>query len=86
MPKRQDLVRAALRANPDGATVRELADETCLTTSAVAQILPGMPDTYVDRWQAITKGKGAGAWAAVWCAVEVPADCPKPEPRKAAAA
>lgn len=81
MPKRQDLVRAALRAMPDGGTVREIAENTCMEPAGVAQVLPFMPDVYIDRWQPVTKGKIAGNWAAVWCAVEVPEDCPKPEPR-----
>jgi len=34
-----------------------------------------MPDSYIDRWS----GPHRGQWAAVWCVVEVPEDCPKPD-------
>ena len=34
-----------------------------------------MPDSYIDRWT----GPHRGQWAAVWCVVEVPENCPKPD-------
>jgi delta-aminolevulinic acid dehydratase/porphobilinogen synthase len=72
------LVRKYLRENPDGLTARELAirifgDEG--RQSGVNKSISAMPDVYRDRWARIP---GAARYAAVYCIVEVPADCPHP--------
>jgi hypothetical protein len=41
------------------------------------KILEGMPDTFIDRWVP-REGTGRGKWSAVWCAIEVPENCPMP--------
>jgi hypothetical protein len=39
-------------------------------------VLRSMPDAYIDRWQ--TRGDKKYL-SAVWCVVEVPEHCPRPE-------
>lgn len=34
-----------------------------------------MPDAYIDRWEAVPRRQ----YAAVWCVVVPPEDCPRPE-------
>lgn len=69
-------IREFLRGT-DGATTREIAQRTALTASAVIKTLNCMPDAYIDRWQPA----GPRRFAAVWCVVDVPAHCPRPEVR-----
>lgn len=71
--KVRDEIRALLRSNPDGLTTAEICAALRLDDSAVRRTLPGMPDVYIDRWV-----KSGGPLAAVWCAVEVPENCPRP--------
>ena len=59
---------------PDGATASELARLLEAHPSSVIEALQRMPDVYIDRWQQNGKSK----YAAVWCAVVVPEDCPHP--------
>lgn len=75
MRKRE--IRAKLRSNPDGLTVRQLLQDDTKKTSIsnTHNALRAMPDTYIDRWQAVSRS----TYAAVWCAVDVPDDCPKPK-------
>jgi hypothetical protein len=42
--------------------------------------MQSMPDVYIDRWEqtAKTKGYKAVGWKAVYIAVDVPEDCPRP--------
>ena len=78
-----DKVREVLRANPDGLTAKEIAEMTHRTHAHMANTLKNMPDIYIDRW---VRPNRPGPWAAVWCIVNVPPNCPKPEtkcpPRK----
>ncbi|MBW8463687.1 hypothetical protein [Acidovorax sp.] len=74
-PNRQT-IRDLLRGT-DGATVTEIACKTALTASAAIKSLNSMPDAYIDRWQPA----GPRRYAAVWCVVDVPAHCPRPEVR-----
>jgi hypothetical protein len=72
------LVRKYLRQNPDGMTSRELAiliygDED--RQSAVNKSIAAMPDVYRDRWN---RSQGNSRYAAVYCIVDVPEDCPHP--------
>jgi len=71
----QDLVRATLRAYPDGMTPNELADELDLPYRSVQYALHCMDDAYIDRW---TRPKDGKSYSAVWCVVEVPENCPRP--------
>ena len=74
----QARLRQALRAAPDGLTASELMVELGLSTRTVQiySSLKGMPDVYIDRWATPYN-------AAVYVAVEVPANCPRPEVRNA---
>jgi hypothetical protein len=74
--KVRDEIRALLRSKPDGLTTAQMCLELRLDDHAVRRTLPGMPDLYIDRWV-----KSGGPLAAVWCAVEVPENCPRPPAR-----
>ena len=67
-------LRAHLRANPDGLTTAELAELTGRNKYNILTQLKLMPDTYVDRWE----GPKRGQYAAVFCVVVPPPDCPHP--------
>ena len=71
-------IRALLRQNPDGLMVSEVAKALGVKNDSIKVALRAMVDTYVDRW---VKLRGS-PMAAVWCAVEVPPNCPKPEEKK----
>lgn len=68
-------LRALLRANPDGLTAKQLENAINQPADTISQSLKTMPDAYVDRWQ----GPYRGQYAAVWCVVVPPPNCPKPE-------
>lgn len=68
-------IRDYLRANPDGAITSKIADAVGASYLTVYQALDIMPDTYIDRWQPGQRGQ----FAAVWCVVDVPENCPRPE-------
>ena len=59
----------------DGLTTRQLQFRLGIEQRTICKALKAMPDTYVDRWT----GPHRGQWAAVWCVVNVPEDCPKPD-------
>lgn len=70
------LIRQYLRERPDGARVPDIARDLSRAPRDVENTLNRMPDVYIDRW---TQSKGPGGYGAIWCAVEVPEHCPKPE-------
>jgi len=73
-------IRNLLRAIEDGMTVPVIA--AALGAKDVEPIrlaLKNMPDTYIDRWD----GPVQGQYAAVWCVVVPPGDCPHPKERNA---
>lgn len=59
----------------DGLTTRQLQFRSEIEQRTLCKALKSMPDAYIDRWT----GPHRGQWAAVWCVVEVPEDCPKPD-------
>ena len=75
--KVQTKVRELLR-DSDGMTVVRIRNAMGLRvkdgSASVAAALKAMPDAYIDRWVAAENG----GWAAVWCVVVPPEDCPKP--------
>lgn len=71
-------IRALLLRHPDGMTVSRLTILTKATDKSVRHSLGSMPDVYIDRWEFPRQGP----LAAVYCAVEVPEDCPRPAGRK----
>ncbi|RYF54991.1 MAG: hypothetical protein EOO27_22255 [Comamonadaceae bacterium] len=70
-------IRAVLRTQPDGATITEIVGTTGIKDETIYQALRAMPDAYIDRWRAARSG--SKRYLAVWCVVDVPADCPHPE-------
>ena len=73
-------IREALRKMPDGLTLADIRNMTGLRGDTVRQALPSMPDVYIDRWEktARTPGYKATVWRAVYIAVLVPLNQPKP--------
>ena len=68
-------IRELLLQNPDGLMVSEIAKALGVKNDSIKVALRSMVDTYVDRWVKLR----SAPMAAVWCAVEVPANCPKPD-------
>ena len=64
-----------LLKNSDGLTTKQLQYRLEVDQRTLCKSLKSMPDSYIDRWS----GPHRGQWAAVWCVVEVPEDCPKPD-------
>ena len=62
----------------DGLSVLALSEQMRRNKSVVAESIRGMAGKliYIDRWESAGANK---RWAAVWCNVPVPKDCPKPE-------
>lgn len=69
-----DLIRAALRDNPDGLTATALARLLEKDENNVRRYIRKMPDAYIDRWE----GPHRGQYTAVWCVVIPPDNCPHP--------
>jgi hypothetical protein len=67
-------LRAILRGHPDGLTVQQLAKMLNGNEDSLNRSLGTMPDAYIDRW--IRK---RSLYAAVWCVVIVPPNCPRPD-------
>lgn len=74
----QNRVRDLLRAAPDGMTIKQLvATLAAPDRYSMRDILLRMPDTYIDRW--VKEPGTRGRYAAVWCVVVPPPNCPPPE-------
>jgi hypothetical protein len=58
----------------DGLTAKQIEIALQIDTRVVRKSLQTMVDVYADRWTRPYRGQ----WVAVYCAVEVPADCPHP--------
>lgn len=71
-------IRALLLAKPEGLTTRDLCIITKATDKSVRVSLKSMPDAYIDRWEFPRQGP----LAAVFCAVMVPENCPRPSRAK----
>ena len=72
-------IRAVLREQTDGLTVAQLVLQLRLMVKdvneeSIRSSLVSMPDAYIDRWE----GPNRGQYAAVWCVVVPPENCPKP--------
>lgn len=75
---RRSAIREVLQAHPDGLSVHQInvllgrKENDGATHRAVSV----MPDVYIDRWE---RGVGSQAkYRAVYCAVEIPDNCPHP--------
>ena len=67
-------IRTILKRHPDGLTASEISDKTSANSDTVRRALQHMPDCYIDRW--VTSNQGN--LGAVWIAVDIPENCPKP--------
>jgi hypothetical protein len=74
----QTKLRATLRAHPDGLTARDAGDAVGANRVCAIQALKCMPDVYIDRY--MTRPKLPPT--AVWVAVPVPENCPRPRKAK----
>ena len=68
-------IRALLRANSDGMTLEQIVWAVKRDRANVKKNVRAMPDAYIDRWEAVPRKQ----YAAVWCVVVPPDDCPRPE-------
>ena len=68
-------IRALLRANRDGMTLEQIVWAVKRDKANVKKNVRAMPDAYIDRWEAVPRKQ----YAAVWCVVVPPEDCPRPE-------
>ena len=68
-------IRALLRANSDGMTLEQIVWAVKRDKANVKKNVRAMPDAYIDRWEAVPRRQ----YAAVWCVVVPPEDCPRPE-------
>lgn len=78
-----DRIRATLRSkdHQDGLAISVLAQILGAHEKTVRTALSSMPDAYVDRWsEAPTPGSGPSV-VQIWCCVEVPENCPRPDPK-----
>lgn len=75
---RREVVRVLLRKYPDGLTDKEIAKRVNIKTSMdrLNLMLAGMGDAYIDRWM---PGTPRWPWRPVWCVVDVPPHCPRPD-------
>lgn len=72
-------IRELLKKHPDGLTINEICSFTGIRDSNILRSLKSMPDVYIDRWHVAKQQKREEA---VWVAVEVPENCPRPERKK----
>jgi len=70
----KDNIWALLRNNPDGLTVREIADMVDAELKYVRRVLNDLIVAYIDRWIYSEIGPST----AVWCVVEVPEHAARP--------
>ena len=77
MKSHHPAIRALLREYEDGLTVTQLVRRLVLAPDSIRNSLTNMPDAYIDRWE----GPINGQYAAVWCVVVPPDNCPKPTTR-----
>lgn len=73
----QQNVRKILREHGDGMTIAQLHEILGTRTDNIRTALKAMVDAYIDRW-VFSYNK----YAAVWCVVMPPEDCPKPEGKR----
>ena len=72
----QAAIRTALRANPEGLTTSQIARKTRLFPCDIGKSCAAMPDVYIKEW--IKKTQGAIRDSAVFVAVQVPQNAPRP--------
>lgn len=70
----QSRLRAVLLDHPDGLTAREAGDAAGVVRVSAIQALQRMPDVYIDRYLV----RPSLPPTAVWVAVPIPENCPRP--------
>lgn len=70
----QSRLRAVLLDHPDGLTAREAGDAAGVVRVSAIQALQRMADVYIDRYL----DRPGLPPTAVWMAVPIPPNCPKP--------
>ena len=71
-------IRELLLSSEDGMTIKQICQRLDREYHNISKLVKTMPDAYIDRyreWQ-------TNCYEAIWCVVEVPANCPKPERKK----
>ena len=76
--KTQTAVREALRANPDGLTVRQLEDITDTDLQNIRTALAAMPDAYLHEWRSRGHARGP-THEQVWRVVVPPPNAKPPK-------
>ena len=78
MNPRQARIRTLLRSDlhRDGLSAAQIRALTGIPKNAVLAWLGKMGDVYIDRWQ--KKARGPGSPTAIYVAVDVPENCPRP--------
>lgn len=71
-------IRNLLRSSVDGMTLEQIVWAVKRDKANVKKDIRAMPDAYIDRWEAAPRKQ----YAAVWCVVVPPENCPKPEQEK----
>ena len=66
-------LRQLLRDNPDGLDIGTIANRLDREPDNIRRRLKEMPDAYIVRWE-----KTKGNYAAIWCVVTPPENCPHP--------
>ena len=72
------IIRALLRKH-DGLSVADICAKTGIDQKVVRTCLKKMEDTYIDRWVLGTYRRPPEA---VWCAADIPKNCPRPARKK----
>lgn len=82
---RAALIRKLLRdpENSDGMTNLYMGEILGCPANQIWKVVRKMPDTHIDRWVPPQEGDQGGNWAAVWCIVTPPPDCPRPNKKGA---
>lgn len=72
-------IREVLRQpqHSDGREINDLVGILGSDRWSIRDALHRMPDAYIDRWHKPPHTRGR--YAAVWCVVEVPENCPMPD-------
>jgi len=74
------VIRSLLKnGKNEGMSVNEIEAKTGFNQVTLRKCLNRMPDAYIDRW---FYPHGCGHPTAIWCVVDVPENCPKPNKRK----
>ena len=81
MPNRRHQITQLLTAHPDGLTRKQIVELTGIDPDDFYRTLRGVPNVYIDRWQAYRKTYKTMPdrfdWEAVYCLMDIP-HAPRP--------